>query len=173
MFRKLAALAAVLSLAACASVPNPLTSEVRDGLFVKDAAVNWTVDESKRTPNEAYVAGKQEFVTKLEQAVEEQFRNSPSGAEPVRFEIDVKTYNRVGAAMGNLIGGSNAAIADVKVIRESDGQVLGVYENVMGMHASNAGIIGAVAQAMTKPDIEGIMANSFAVNLRNRFDAKK
>jgi hypothetical protein len=74
--------------------------------------------------------------------------------------------------MGNLIGGSNAVLADVSVVRESDGKVLGVYRDVMGMHAANGGVIGLIAQAAMKPDIEGIMANSFAQNLRVRFDSK-
>lgn len=103
--------------------------------------------------------------------MQQNFQASPSGSEPVDFVIDVKNYSRVGAAMGNIIGGSNAVIADVTVRRVSDGKVLGVYKNMVGMYASNAGLIGALAQSMMKPDIVGIMANTFAANLRARFNA--
>ena len=173
MFRKFLALVAAVSLTACASTPNPLTPDVRSGLFVQDVALNWNVDETKREQSPAYVEGKQDLQTRLEAAVEQEFKNSPSGSQPVDFVVDIKNYSRVGAAMGNLIGGSNMVIADVKVVRKSDGATLGVYENVTGMYASNHGIIGAIAQAVSKPDIVGIMANSFAATLRQRFDAKK
>lgn len=173
MYRVAFACASVLALTACASVPNALDAQTRQSLFVKDAAVAWSVKDDKKVDNADYAAAKAEFLGKLEAAVESNFRASPAGADPVRFEIDVKRYNRVGAAMGNIIGGSNAVLADVKVVRESDGRQLGVYKDVIGMHASNGGIIGAVVQGITKPDIEGIMANSFAQNLRARFDAKK
>lgn len=173
MLRALTALVAAAALTACASVPNPLDAPTRQSLFVKDATVAWAHEDGKAAENPAYVEGKTDFVQKLETAVENAFRASPAGSQPVRFDIKVKRYSRVGAAMGNLIGGANAATADVSVVRESDGQVLGVYTDVVGMHASNAGIIGAIAQGLMKPDIEGIMANNFAQNLRARFDAKK
>lgn len=173
MFRSILAAFAALTLTACASVPNALDAQTRQSIFVKDAAVGWSFDDAKQADKAAYVEGKTEFLGKLETAVEEAFKASPAGGEPVRFEIDVKRYSRVGAAMGNLIGGSNMAQADVSVVRETDGKVLGVYKDVVGLHASNGGVIGAIVQGVTKPDIEGIMANSFAQNLRVRFDAKK
>ena len=166
------ALAAVC-LAACASTPNPIDLNTRNSFFVKQANVAWKVDESKRTPNAEYDAGKADLQARLKGAVEAQFKTSPSGSEPVIFEIDVKNYSRVGAAMGNLIGGSNMIVADVHVLRESDHSEVAVYTNVAGAYASNGGIIGAIAQAASKPDIVGIMANTFAANLRARFDAKK
>jgi hypothetical protein len=173
MYRVALACAAVLALSACASVPNALDAQTRQSLFVKDAAVAWSVKDDKKAEDADYAAHKAEFLGKLETSVENTFRASPAGSDPVRFQIDVKRYSRVGAAMGNLIGGSNAVVADVKVVRESDGRELGVYKDVVGMHASNGGIIGAVVQGITKPDVEGIMANSFAQNLRARFDARK
>ena len=172
MLKKFAAVAAMLSLAACGMPPNALKPAQRNAIFVKDATIGWSIDDAKKTANAEYVAAKDEFAQKLEAAVEQEFRSSPSGAEPVVFKVNVKNYSRVGAAMGNLIGGSNMVIADVTVARESDGQVLGVYEDVMGMHASNGGVIGLVAQAVTKPDIEQIMANSFAATMRKRFESK-
>jgi hypothetical protein len=171
MLRTAAVALAALSLAACASVPNALDVQTRHSLFVKDATIAWTAP-LKADPKPEYVAARDEFKAKLEAAVEQAFVGSPAGSQPVRFDIQVKTYNRVGAAMGNLIGGSNAVIADVSVVRESDGRVLGVYKDVLGMHGANGGIIGLAVQAATKPDIEGIMANNFAQNLRTRFDAK-
>jgi len=173
MLRAAAISLAALSLAACASVPNALDASTRQSVFVKDATIAWNTPAPKSEPNPEFVAGQEELKTKLEAAVEQAFQGSPAGSQPVRFDISVKRYSRVGAAMGNLIGGSNAVLADVSVVRETDGKVLGVYNDVMGMHASNGGVIGAIAQAVTKPDIEGIMANSFAQNLRARFDAKK
>jgi SepF-like predicted cell division protein (DUF552 family) len=172
MLKKFLAALALAGLTACASVPNPLSVDQRGGVFVEDVSLNWKVDESKREPTPQYVEGKTDMQTRLEAAVEQEFRASPSGSTPVNFVVDVKTYNRVGAAMGNLIGGSNMVVADVRVVRKSDGAQLGVYENVTGMHASNGGVIGLVAQAVTKPDVVGIMANSFATNLRKRFESK-
>lgn len=172
MLRIAAAALAALSLAACASVPNALDPQTRQSLFVKDATIAWAAPAPKAEPKPEYLTARDEFKSKLEAAVEQAFQGSPAGSQPVRFDIQVKTYNRVGAAMGNLIGGSNAVVADVSVVRESDGRVLGVYRDVMGMHAANGGLIGLAVQAATKPDIEGIMANNFAQTLRRRFDAK-
>jgi hypothetical protein len=171
MLRATAVALAALSLAACASVPNALDAQTRQSMFVKDATIAWAAPEPKEAKPE-FVAARDEFKAKLETAVEQAFVGSPAGSQPVRFDISIKRYSRVGAAMGNLIGGSNAVMADVSVVRESDGKVLGVYKDVMGMHAANGGVIGLIAQAAMKPDIEGIMANSFAQNLRTRFDSK-
>lgn len=170
MFRKTLAALALTALTACASTPNPIAAPARQAMFVKDVALAWNAPEPAEAKPE-YLAGKQELQERLEKAVEEAFRLSPAGSEPVVFQIDIKRYSRVGAAMGNLIGGSNMVVADVKVVRP-DGQVAGVYQDVTGVFASNGGIIGAVVQAASKPEIEGIMANSFAQNLRARFDAK-
>lgn len=163
---------AALSLAACASVPNPLDRPTRQSMFVKDATIAWTAPEPKEVKPE-YVAGRDELKAKLETAVEQAFAGSPAGSQGVRLDINIERYSRVGMAMGNLIGGANSVQADVSVVRESDGKVLGVYTDVVGFQASNGGIVGLIAQAAMKPDIEGIMANSFAQNLRTRFDAKK
>lgn len=172
MYRATAIALAGLSLAACASVPNPLDSQTRQSMFVKDATISWAAPGPKEEKPE-YVAGRDELKTKLEAAVEQAFAGSPAGSEAVRFEINVERYSRVGMAMGNLIGGANTVQADVSVVRERDGKVLGVYNDVVGMQASNGGVIGLVAQAAMKPDVEGIMANSFAQNLHTRFTAKK
>jgi hypothetical protein len=166
------AAAAAAALSACASTPNPLDLQTRNGVFLKQVATNWSVEDGKRAEKPEYVSGKEDLVARLKAAVETEFKNSPSGSEPIDFQIDIKGYSRVGALMGNMIGGSNMVIADVRVVRESDGKVLGVYQNVMGMYASNAGVLGAIAQAVTKPDIVGIMSNSFAGSLKHRFESK-
>ena len=165
--------ALLLALTACASTPNPLDAKARQALFVKDAEIAWSYDDAKNNDKPEYVAGKTEFTSKLETAVEQAFKVSPAGADPVKFVVDVKRYSRVGAAMGNIIGGSNMVTADVKVVRLADGSQVGVYKGVTGLFASNGGLLGAVVQGITKPDVEGVMANSFAQNLRARFDAKK
>ena len=174
MFKRIAAVAATAAmLSACVSAPpNPLDTATRQGTYVKDAAVIWSVDDTKRGDNPAYVEGKADVLAKLEAAVEEQFKTSPAGSVPVNFKIDVKSYSRVGAAMGNLIGGSNMVVADVTVVREADGAELGTYKAVTGMYASNGGLIGLAVQAASKPDVPQVMANSFATNLRARFDGK-
>src|SRR5690606_12505299 len=159
-------------LAACATVPNPIALETRNSFYVKDADVVWKVEDADRLDKPEYVEGKEDLVARLKPAVEAAFKTSPSGADAVTFRIEIKEYTRVGAAMGNLIGGSNTVTADVYIVRISDGAEIGVYENVYGMYASNGGIIGAVVQAASKPDIVGIMANSFAQNLRSKFDSK-
>ena len=107
----------------------------------------------------------------LTAAVEKEFKNSPSGRNPVTLEIKVKNYWRVSAAMGNLIGGSNQVIADVAVKRNEDGSVMGVYQDIRGYYASNSGVIGLMVQAAMDPDIVGIMSDSFADDLRKNFDA--
>ncbi|WP_349322905.1 hypothetical protein [Asticcacaulis sp. MM231] len=128
---------------------------------------------SKKAADAAYDMGKADLQARLKSAVEAQFKTSPSGSDAVVFEIDVKGYSRVGAAMGNMIGGSNTVVADVHVRRVSDNAEIAVYTGVSGAYTSNGGIIGAIAQSAMKPDIVGVMANTFANNLRTRFDSPK
>ncbi|HVZ28959.1 MAG TPA: hypothetical protein VG839_01105 [Asticcacaulis sp.] len=163
---------AALCLTACASTPNPLALTTRDGFYVKQADVVWKVDESKRTPNAEYDAGKADLQARLKTSVENEFKTSPSGSEAAIFEVDVTSYSRVGAAMGNIIGGSNMVVGDVHVLRASDHSEIAVYKGVYGSYTSNGGIIGAIAQAASKPDIVGIMANTFAADMRKKFDSK-
>lgn len=173
MFRAVIAACAALTLAACASVaPNALDANTRQAMFVKDVAVGWSFDDAKNAAKDDYVAGKADLQGRLRTAVAAAFKASPAGSDAVRFDIDVKRYSRVGAAMGNIVGGSNMVIADVKVVRIADGKELGVYKDVTGVFASNGGVLGAIVQAATKPDVVGIMANNFAQNLRTRFNAK-
>lgn len=171
-FRVVFAALAMAAVSACASVPNPIDAQTRSGVFVEGADLVWNVEDGKRLENPAYVEGKADMQARLEAAVENEFKASPAGSEPVTFKIDVKNYSRVGTAMGNLIGGSNMVTADVTVIRKSDGKELGKYEDVVGMFASNGGLIGLAVQAATKPDVVGVMADSFAANLRTRFESK-
>ncbi len=161
----------LLLVAGCTTTtPNPLSSDTRYGVYVDSVEVSWSVDdEAKAASNEDYAAGKATLIELLQARVSEEFRNSPSGSEAVRFDVDVATYHRVGAAFGNIIGGSNGVSASVSVVRLSDDTVLGVY-SATGNYASNAGIIGAIAQSIIQPDIEGIMANDFAEKLRRNFD---
>lgn len=174
IFRFLTVALAAASLAACVSTPpNALKTEVRDRIFIQNVSETWAAIDGKRAENADYLTGKADLQARLKTAVETEFKASPSGSEAARFEITVKTYSRVNAAMGNMIGGANMVTADVRVVRVSDGAELGVYKDVVGMHASNGGLIGAIAQAAIKPDIVGIMTNSFAVNLRAKFDSKK
>ncbi|SDM02165.1 hypothetical protein [Maricaulis salignorans] len=155
---------------ACASTPNPIAAETRSGTYVTGADLVWSVDDAdEQDDNGNYAAGRDDLLARLEAAVETEFAHSPAGSQPVSFSIDIQRYNRVNALTGNIIGGSNMVIADVSVIDEN-GNVLGVYEDVTGYHASGAGIIGAIAQAAIQPDIVGIMSNSFVADLRRRFD---
>jgi hypothetical protein len=171
--RGVALLAGIALTTACATTPNPIAQDVRDGFYVDGAEVTWLVDEADaRAADEEYQAGKSDLITRLDSAVEREFASSPSGAEAVSFQIGVTRYTRVGAAMGNIIGGSNTVTADVTVVRKSDGSTIGVYEGVSGTYASNQGILGAIAQAAVQPDIVGIMSNTFATNLRTRFNSK-
>jgi hypothetical protein len=172
MFRFLMVALAAASLTACASTPNALKTDVRDKIFIQEVSETWAAVDGKRAENADYLTGKADLQARLKIAVETEFKASPSGSDAARFEITVKSYSRVNAAMGNIIGGSNMVMADVRVVRISDGAELGVYKDVVGMHASNGGLIGAIAQAATKPDIVGIMTNSFAANLRAKFNSK-
>jgi SepF-like predicted cell division protein (DUF552 family) len=174
LIRNLMVALAAVSLTACVSTPpNALKTDIRDKIFIQDVNETWAVVDGKRADNADYLTGKADLEARIKTAVETEFKASPSGSEAARFEITVKSYSRVNAAMGNMIGGANIVVADVRVVRVSDGAELGVYKDVTGMHASNGGLIGAIAQAATKPDIVGIMTNTFAANLRARFDSKK
>jgi hypothetical protein len=94
------------------------------------------------------------------------FATSPAGGEAVRFKIDVKTFSL------SVTGGQVSA--DVTVIRLSDGKELGVYTDVTGFQSpSGGGLLGVALQAMMKPDVVGMVSNSFAANMRMRFDAAK
>lgn len=169
MLRLFAVALAALTLTACASVPNALDGQTRQGIFVKDVGVAWSFDDAKVADKPEYAAGKADLQARMKNAVAGAFTTSPAGSDAVRFDIDVKRYTRVGAAMGNLVGGANMVVADVTVVRIADNKTLGVYKDVPGIFASNGGVIGALVQAATKPDIVGVMANSFAQNLHSRF----
>lgn len=174
MLKRLFAALALASLAACASTPpNPLTPTQRSGVFVDGVSTAWSAEDGRRVDNPDYLLGKEDLQKRLTAAVEQAFANSPSGSEAVEFVVDVKTYNRVGMAMTTLLGGSNMVTADVAVRRKSDGQVIATYTGVSGVHTPPAGVLGLAIQAATRPDAVGIMSNTFARNLRARWDAAK
>lgn len=169
-------------LTACASTPpNPLSLDQRDQVFLKNVNVVWDLSEKEQAVEEKKDAkgkgqrqeGRAELEEKLKLVVKEEFINSPSGPDPITFDIAIKRYDRVGAAVGNVIGGNNILVANVRVKDSNDGQEIAVYEEVNGYYASNFGLVGAVVQAATKPDIPGLMAKSFSETLRKRFDSKK
>jgi hypothetical protein len=161
-------LAAILAVAApaCAyAKPNPLASEVRQTLFVKNVELVWSVDDAKQAEDPDYVAYRKDIEGRLKDVVAASFLNSPAGAEPVTFKITVNKFNC--ASTGGYVR------ADVAVVRTSDGAELGVYQKVAGQQFSNGGLLGAIVQSAMKPDVVGIMSTNFAAVLRARFDAKK
>lgn len=171
-----------LILAACATTPNPLNAETRDQFFVKSTQVTWNLSEKEQAIEEKKdandqgkrAAGRKAIEDKLTSIVSQEFANSPSGPTPVDFNIAIKRYHRVGNAVGNLLGVSNDFLAaDVIVTDSTTGQELAVYEEVTGYRQSGGGVIGAVVQAASDPDIEGVMALKFSETLRKRFDKKK
>ena len=172
MKRVVAVVLLAAAVTACATVPNPISQVDRESLSVKSADLNWEVDDSKRAPSQAFELDKQNLEGLIHNDVMQQFADEPHGATPVAFKIHITRYFRVNAFVGNVVGGANSVVADVDVVRESDGKVLGVYNSVYGMYASNHGLIGAIAQGMMKPDIINIMAETLAENLRQRYDGK-
>ena len=168
-------------LAACATGPNPLTDQSRDQFFVKNTKVTWALPEKeeavevkKDSKDDGQRAeGRKAIEEKLILVVANEFANSPSGPTPIDFNIAIKRYDRVGAAIGNMIGGSDMLVADVIVTDTASGEELAVYEDVKGVRTSNFGILGAVVQAASDPDIEGLMADSFTKKLRKKFDSDK
>jgi len=173
MLRKLAAVAALLVLAACATVPpNPLTATSRQAMYVKDVQTAWNL-EAKGNPKPKTDEEKAKLEenngkldARLKAAVTDAFATSPAGSEPVTFKINIKQANP---------GFLGSVTADVSVIRISDGAELGVYKGVMGADTSgaNGGLLGIAIAAAMKPDSIGIMSNNFATALRARFDAVK
>jgi len=172
-----------LILTACATTaPNPLNAETRDQFFVKSTQVTWNLSEKEQAIEEKKdandqgkrAAGRKIIEDKLTSIVSQEFANSPSGPTPVDFNIAIKRYHRVGNVTGNLLGvGSDFLAADVIVTDSTTGQELAVYEEVTGYRQSGGGVIGAVVQAASDPDIEGVMALKFSERLRKRFDKKK
>ena len=162
----------VVALSACSTVPNPIALEVRDTVYVENVDIKWMYGDGKNAGDYEYEKDKKDLIERLHSAVKTTFATSPSGPEAVDFKIHVRKYSRVNAFVGNVLGGSNHVSATVTVVRKKDGQELGKYEKVSGIHSSGGGILGAVIQAAMDPDIVGIMANSFASNLRKRFDSK-
>jgi hypothetical protein len=160
----LAAAALALTLAACASAPNPLDLQSRQTLFVKAVATSWTYNDAKQAADEHYQAYKKDAEPRLTAAVTQAFATSPAGSSAVTFKIDVKTFeaSRLGARI----------IGDVHVVRNTDGREVALYKDVIGFQTSSGGLLGLAFQAVVKPDVVGIAANSFAQNLRARFDAK-
>ena len=171
-------------LSACASTPNPISAKDRDQYFVKNTEVTWVLPEDEQAVEEKKDAndkgqraeGRKLIEEKLKLVVANEFKNSPSGPTPIDFNIAIKRYDRVSNVVGNVIGpiaGTDRLIADVIVTDSASGQELGVYENVGGVRNSGRGILGAVIQGASDPDIEGLMATSFTKLLRKRFDKKK
>lgn len=177
---KSAALAsASLVLVACASTPNPLSVEQRDQYFVKNTNVVWNLSEKEQAvedkkdtnDNGKRAAGRKSMEAKLTTVVTEEFINSPSGPNAVDMNIAITRYDRVGSFTGNVLGaGSDILVADVVVTDTVTGDEIAVYEDIRGFRQTGFGVIGAIAQSASNPDIEGIMAVSFAKKLRKRFD---
>ena len=171
MIRYLIALAGfTLALSACATAPNPIDAEVRQAAFVEDVSIEWLVDDAdERDDNGDYAAGRADLIERLESALETEFENSPAGDQAVTFDVRIDQYSRVNNLTGNVIGGSNRFVADVYVL-DANGETVGVYEDVVGIHASGGGLIGAAIQAASRPDVVGIMVTNFTGELRRRFD---
>lgn len=168
MLRVLFAVALAATLAACATVPpNPLNVQARQALFVKNVGIAWSYEDAKDSAKQAAYEGyKKDIQARLKDAVAAAFATSPAGGEAVTFKIDVKRFNLA------VTGGT--VVADVTVIRVSDGKALGVYTDVTGMQSpGGGGLLGVALQAMMKPDVVGMVSNSFAATLRGRFDAAK
>src|SRR6478736_6183559 len=118
--------AALISLTAgCATTPNPIASDTRNSIYVKDVNVIWSYADGKELNDPEYVAGKEDMINKLKSAINKDFKNSPSGMNAAALEVEVVGYNRVGAAMGNLIGGANTVSANVVVKKVQDGATIG------------------------------------------------
>lgn len=171
MLRGIFVAIAVAMLSACATVPpNPVSQTTRESLFVKQVETAWAVPAPKkaRTAEQQakYDEGTADLDTRLKAAVTDTFAVSPAGSEGVTFKIRVKQANP---------GFMGAVVADVDVLRISDGASLGTYTDVMGADTSgsNGGLLGMAIAAAMKPDSVGIMSNSFAANLRARFDSPK
>ena len=153
------AAAAVMTLAGCASVgPNPLGPQARDDMFVRNVEVSWSPELAQRDAKHMSQKDFADVQPRLSAAVAAAFKNSPSGSKPVDFRIEVTKYYP-----GGLLD------ADVTVVT-ADGQVLGVYKRVEGIHAQSGGLVGALVEAALKTDYLGIIDNSFAQNLKARFN---
>jgi hypothetical protein len=154
------AVAVMTLLAACATIPpNPLGPDARDGMFVRSVDVAWSPVLAKRF---AARLGQKDFADvqpRLSAAVAATFKTSPSGSQAVDFKIEVTRY----IPTAELIG-------DVSVVRASDGQVIGVYKGVVGIHAQGGGLVGALIDAAMKTDYLGIIDNNFAQTLKARFN---
>lgn len=169
-------------LSACASTPNPLSLETRDQFFVQSSTITWALTEKEQevenkkdaTDDGTRATGRQELHEKLSLALDNEFANSPSGPNPIDFDVAIKKYDRAGSISQHVLGTDhNKLIADVTVKNAASGAELAVYEDVVGFRSGSFGILGAVVDAASEPDIPGIMAQSFAQQLRKRFDSKK
>ena len=159
MIRILLVVFAAATLAGCATTPNPLSADLRGGMFIQNVDVGWSAQETARKTNDKNEANKHDMQARLQSTVATAFKDSPSGAQAVTFKIEITRY----------YPGSTIK-ADVSVVRPSDGQVLGVYKDVTGMHAQSGGLLGAIVEVAMKLDYVGILSNSFAANLRARFN---
>lgn len=160
MIRILLVIVAAASLAACATTPpNFMTSQARDGVFVRNVDVTWSAAEAKRVEKNMQKKSYQDVQPRLQAAVATAFKNSPSGSQAIDLKIEIERYYETSSVQ-----------ADVSVVRVSDGQVLGVYKNVTGIHAQGGGLLGLVVEAALKTDYLGIIVNSFSQTMRARFD---
>ena len=161
-----------MGLTGCATMPNPIADADRAGMHVAAVNLAWEAEDADRPATQSFELEKRDIEAKIHEDVVQAFAEEPGGPTLVDFKVYVTRYTRVGAMMGNIVGGANSVTADVDVVRESDGRVVGTYNAIYGFYASNHGVIGAIAQSISKPDIPEIMAQSFAANLRERFATK-
>ena len=171
--RGLVALALAAGLAGCASTPpaNPLDIATRSTFKVAQVSVTWSKADTGRAVDADYVFGRAALMAKLQTAVEREFRDYPSGVEPVAFRIDVQRYDRANVVVSNMVGAPNGVTATVTITRLSDGKVMGIYKDVRGHFGRPGGLVGAAIDTVRQPDVVAAMADSFATSLRQRFNS--
>ena len=167
-------LLSLIILSACATVNSTMTAEQSKEYFFQGSNISWDLSE-KRVKKDAAkkdkgkrAAQKADLIAKLETALENEFKNTPSGSNPMRFEVRITDYYFANV-LGTVWGAQSNFVGDVDVIDVSTGETLATVTDLAGNTKSVGGLLGLAVKAATKPDVGGVIASSFAKRLRKKY----
>ena len=167
-------LVSLIFLSACATVNSTMTAEKSKEYFFQDSNISWDLSDKRvkkdaeKDDNGKRATQKADLIAKLDTALENEFKNTPSGSNPMRFDVRITDYYFANG-LGTVWGAPSSFFADVDVIDVSTGEILATVTGLGGSTKSMGGLLGLAVNAATKPDIEGIIASSFAKRLRKKY----
>lgn len=188
--RRFAAIAAMLLLAACATVTNTLPPSEVPKLkltsvrvsFAPEAHIQWeegvrgyaaanaiTDDQIAMASNDpkAKEFVRNKLATRLREGVERNLRPHLAGSRPVRLEIIVYNFTISSAVQRVIIGGSHFMIADATLVDASTGVPIVSHPKMSGNAMAGQGWAGVAVDAMIAGNETDRVINSYSDVYRN------